>query len=154
MSSRPWIGRARIGLLNTMFSASRALIWASVGLPDSRSLRKGCTVIPPILRHLLGGHAKFWARDYAPWERNCREQAMLRQQSRQFSGKVTSQVPLQYDPNFRISTEITLQRFNLPTQCADRLNCHRIHISRGAAQQQYRACDVTRNQVTEDTFVC
>jgi hypothetical protein len=28
--------------LNTMFSASSALTWAGVGLPDSRSLRKGC----------------------------------------------------------------------------------------------------------------
>src|SRR5262249_11419604 len=28
--------------LNTMFSASSSLTWAGVGLPDSRSLRKGC----------------------------------------------------------------------------------------------------------------
>src|ERR1043166_5655630 len=42
MTSRPSIGRIRIGLLNTMFSASSSLTWAGVGLPDSRSLRKGC----------------------------------------------------------------------------------------------------------------
>ena len=70
-----------------------------------------------------------------------------------FSSKVTSQVPLQYDPNFGISSEITLQRFNLPTQGAYRLNCHRIHLSRGAAQLQCRAYEITRNQVAEDAFV-
>src|SRR5215472_1336903 len=48
MTSRPWIGRTRIGLLNTAFSASSSLIWAAVGLPDSRSLRRGCIVIPPM----------------------------------------------------------------------------------------------------------
>src|SRR5262245_41573576 len=32
-----------------MFSASNSLTWAGVGLPDSRSFRKGCIVIPPIL---------------------------------------------------------------------------------------------------------
>jgi len=53
MTSRPWIGRTRIGLLNTMFSASSSLTWAGVGLPDSRSLRKGCIVIPPKLCYLL-----------------------------------------------------------------------------------------------------
>src|ERR1700712_1387208 len=53
MTSRPSIGRTRIGLLNTMFSASSSLIWAGVGLPDSRSLRKGCIVIPPMLCYLL-----------------------------------------------------------------------------------------------------
>src|SRR5215475_14035856 len=42
MTSRPSIGRARFGLLNTMFSASSSLTCAGVGLPDSRSLRKGC----------------------------------------------------------------------------------------------------------------
>ena len=62
-----------------------------------------------------------------------------------FSSKVTSQVPLQYDPNFGISSEITLQRFNLPTQGAYRLNCHRIHLSRGAAQLQYRAYEISSN---------
>src|SRR5215831_12032208 len=46
MTSRPSIGRARIGLLNTMFSASSSRIWAAVGLPASRSLRKGCTAFP------------------------------------------------------------------------------------------------------------
>src|SRR5580765_8532356 len=50
MTSRPSIGRIRIGLLNTMFSASNSLTWAAVGLPDSRSLRKGCIVIPPMVR--------------------------------------------------------------------------------------------------------
>src|ERR1700747_3681390 len=45
MTSRPSIGRTRIGLLNTMFSASSSFTWAGVGLPDSRSLRKGCIVI-------------------------------------------------------------------------------------------------------------
>jgi hypothetical protein len=30
-----------------MFSASSSLTWAGVGLPDSRSLRKGCIVISP-----------------------------------------------------------------------------------------------------------
>src|SRR5580692_10987183 len=45
MTSRPSIGRTRIGLLNTMFSASSSLTWAAVGLPDSRSLRKGCIVL-------------------------------------------------------------------------------------------------------------
>src|SRR5215470_17744470 len=34
-------------------SASSSLIWAGVGLPDSRSLRKGCIVIPPMLCYLL-----------------------------------------------------------------------------------------------------
>src|SRR5438067_3265289 len=53
MTSRPVIGRTRIGLLNTMFSASSSLTWAGVGLPDSRSLRKGCIVIPPMLSYLL-----------------------------------------------------------------------------------------------------
>src|ERR1700704_5366824 len=55
MTSRPSIGRARIGLLNTMFSASSSLTWAGVGLrlPDSRSLPKGCIVIPPMLCYLL-----------------------------------------------------------------------------------------------------
>src|SRR5258707_1007767 len=48
MTSRPVIGRTRIGLLNTMFSASSSPTWAAVGLPDSRSFRKGCIVIPPI----------------------------------------------------------------------------------------------------------
>src|SRR5215813_8958669 len=48
MTSRPSIGRARIGLLNTMLSASSSLTWAGVGLPDSRSLRKGCIVISPM----------------------------------------------------------------------------------------------------------
>src|SRR5262249_45661940 len=48
MTSRPLIGRTRIGLLNTMFSASNALTWAGVALPDSRSLRKGCIVISPM----------------------------------------------------------------------------------------------------------
>src|SRR5215471_5876493 len=52
MTSRPSIGRTRIGLLNTMFSASSALTWAGVALPDSRSLRKGCIVISPISRRL------------------------------------------------------------------------------------------------------
>src|SRR5207245_164165 len=47
------IGRTRIGLLNTMFSASSSFTWAGVGLPDSRSLRKGCIVIPPMLCDLL-----------------------------------------------------------------------------------------------------
>src|ERR1041384_4905247 len=42
MTARASIGRIRIGLLNTMFSASNSLTWAGVGLPDSRSLRKGC----------------------------------------------------------------------------------------------------------------
>src|SRR5579864_7768683 len=42
------IGRTRIGLLKTMFSASSSLTWAAVGLPESRSLRKGCIVILPI----------------------------------------------------------------------------------------------------------
>src|SRR2546427_528612 len=36
-----------------MFSASSSLTWAPVGLPDSRSLRKGCIVIPPMLCYLL-----------------------------------------------------------------------------------------------------
>jgi hypothetical protein len=49
-----------------------------------------------------------------------------------FSGEVSSQVPLQYDPH-------------LPTQGAYRLNCHHIHLSRGAAELQYRAYEVTRN---------
>src|SRR6185295_1821117 len=48
MTSRPPIGRTRIGLLNTMFSASSALTWVGVALPDSRSLRKGCIVISPM----------------------------------------------------------------------------------------------------------
>src|SRR5439155_20328995 len=33
-------------------SASSSLTWAGVGLPDSRSLRKGCIVIPPMLCYL------------------------------------------------------------------------------------------------------
>src|SRR4030095_14257502 len=49
MTSRPPIGRTRIGLLNTMFAASSALTCAGVELPDSRSLRSGCIVIPPVL---------------------------------------------------------------------------------------------------------
>src|SRR5262245_57486511 len=47
MTSRPWSGRTRSGLLKTMFSASSALTWSGVALPDSRSLRKGCIVISP-----------------------------------------------------------------------------------------------------------
>src|SRR3954465_7128995 len=47
MTSRPSIGRTRIGLLNTTFSASSALTWAGVALPDSRSLRNGCIATPP-----------------------------------------------------------------------------------------------------------
>src|SRR5258708_14185432 len=49
MTSRPSIGGARIGLLNTIFSASSSLTWAGVGLTDSRSFRKGCIVVPPML---------------------------------------------------------------------------------------------------------
>src|SRR5215831_9864752 len=36
-----------------MFSASSSLTWAAVGLPDSRSLRKGCIVNPPMPCYLL-----------------------------------------------------------------------------------------------------
>src|SRR5438046_228542 len=99
------------------------------------------------------------------WQyRSTSEMEMLRQQSRrstvpgsglwsggaalqgdQFSAKVTSQVPLQYDSNFGISIEITLQRFNLPTQRAHWLYCHCIHSTRSAGQQQCRAYEVTRN---------
>src|SRR5262245_10967666 len=49
MTSRPSIGRTRSGLLNTMFSASSALTWAGVALPDSRSLRKGCILVSPMI---------------------------------------------------------------------------------------------------------
>src|SRR5258708_24760660 len=61
MTSRPVIGRTRIGLLNTMFSASSSPTWAAVGLPDSRSFRKGCIVIPPIAAfqgRMSGRHLK------------------------------------------------------------------------------------------------
>ena len=40
MTSRPSIGRTRIGLLNTMFSASSSLTWAGVGLPVRTSLSR------------------------------------------------------------------------------------------------------------------
>src|SRR5215470_17943841 len=36
-----------------MCSASSSLTSAGVGLPDSRSFRKGCIVIPPMLCYLL-----------------------------------------------------------------------------------------------------
>jgi len=46
--------------LNTMFSASSSLTWAAVGLPDSRSLRKGCIVIPPMPCYLLMQSVPNW----------------------------------------------------------------------------------------------
>src|ERR1700720_634512 len=69
MTSRPSIGRIRIGLLNTMFSASSSLTWAAVGLPDSRSLRKGCIVIPPLLCYLLLKSSKGYPRGLTEYTR-------------------------------------------------------------------------------------
>ena len=70
-----------------------------------------------------------------------------------FSGKVTRQVTLQYDPNLWIGNEIPFECFNVPTQHPRRFLHHSIHVRRGASQQQCGSYDVPLKQVAEKSSV-
>ena len=70
-----------------------------------------------------------------------------------FPGQVAGQMSLQGDPRFGIGREIALQCPNLPTDGADRLHYYGIHVGRHTAQQKCGTNDVTRDQVSKDTFV-
>jgi len=55
-------------------------------------------------------------------------------------------MPLYYDANVGIRSEVTFQLFNLPAVGANGFNGHRIHIGGDATEQKCRSDKMTRNQ--------
>ena len=62
-------------------------------------------------------------------------------------------MPLHYDANVGIRSEVTFQRLNLPGEGANRLNGHRIYIGGDATKQKCRSDKMTSNQLAEGTSV-
>jgi len=67
----------------------------------------------------------------------------------QFSSKVANQMPLYYDANVGIRSEVRLQRFNLPGEGANRLAGHSIYIGNDATKQKCRSGKMTSDEFSE-----